>query len=677
MCIGYIQPSSAQKCTYPRKVTKAASGGQTEAVPKEKLGSHRLIIGLTRDGYKLPFRECPNLSRVPCIVSSYASSDKQNALWTSIQDLLQKGAVEVVHTPDSLGFYSRLFLVPKPGNCWRPVIDLSALNKFLAIPKFKMETPESIRASLRKGKWATSIDLTDAYLHVPIHSQSQKYLGFHFQGITYQFTSLPFGLATAPLIFTSIVKEVKLIALQSGIRLHQYLDDWLIRAPSKLECTEQTQKLLKLVKDLGFIVNLKKSELVPSQRFNFLGYHSLLDLALVKPTQDRWTKLQEMFHRLSLKTVISARTLMSTSGLLASMGKTVKLGRIHMRPFQWHLKTHWKYPMPGHTNTLESEDDTTWGMVVRPSKCDTRRISPPQGTRKTDIYRRLKRRLGRSLRSKFYRRGLVSHREASSHQPIRTEGGSSGSTILPNRLQKQSSPYRPRQHLGGGLHQQTGRHKISRTLYSNVENPHLVSPKQCHTQRETRSGFTQCNSRRPLKEEPDPTNRVVPISTDLQTNFQTLGESPSGPVHNQPEHKTSYICLSDSRSSGLGSRRPQDPMGKPGCVRLPSHRPAAQGCTKTSISNVQDDSACPRLADKTMVLGPGGVVFGHPKTSPTPMHSADTTTEQPLPCQPNIPEPPRLVPRSSALQEHGFSAEVAERIAAPQRLSTRSIYASK
>ena len=239
----------------------------------ERLGSHGLITGLIRDRYKLPFRERPNLSRVPCIVSSYAGFDKQNALWTSIQDLLQKGAIEVVHTPDSLGFYSRLFLVPKPGNRWRPVIDLSTLKKFLAIPKFKMDTSESIRASLRKGEWVTSIDLTDAYLHVPIHTQSQKYLRFHFQGVTYQFTSLPFGLATAPLIFTSIVKEVKLIALQSGIRLHKYLDDWLIRAPSKQTCTDQTQKLLKLVKDLGFIVDLKKSDLTPSQRFDFLGYH--------------------------------------------------------------------------------------------------------------------------------------------------------------------------------------------------------------------------------------------------------------------------------------------------------------------------------------------------------------------------------------------------------------------
>ena len=91
----------------------------------------------------------------------------------------------------------------------------------------------------------------------------------------------------------------------------------------------------------------------------------------------------------------------------------------------------------GHTDPLESEDDMTQGMVVRSSKCATRRISPPQGTRKTDLYRCLKRRLGYSLSTKFYRRALVSFRKAPSHQPIRNEGGSSGSATLQGRLQEQ------------------------------------------------------------------------------------------------------------------------------------------------------------------------------------------------------------------------------------------------
>ena len=111
--------------------------------------------------------------------------------------------------------YSHLFLVPKPHQRWRLVIDLSRLNTFLLVERFKMETPESIRASLIPGELVSSIDLSDAYLHIPIHPNSSKYLRF-----CHRFTSLPFGLTMAPQVFTMIVKEVKLMALTRGIRLH-------------------------------------------------------------------------------------------------------------------------------------------------------------------------------------------------------------------------------------------------------------------------------------------------------------------------------------------------------------------------------------------------------------------------------------------------------------------------
>ena len=95
-----------------------------------------------------------------------------------------------------------------------------------------METPETIRTSLQQGEWVTSIDFKDAYFHIPIQEQSRKYLRFHAHGQTYQFKALPFGLSTAPLEFTVVAKEVKLMAIDKGIRIHQYLDDWLVRATS-------------------------------------------------------------------------------------------------------------------------------------------------------------------------------------------------------------------------------------------------------------------------------------------------------------------------------------------------------------------------------------------------------------------------------------------------------------
>ena len=62
----------------------------------------------------------------------------------------------------------------------------------------------------------------------------------------------------------------------------------------------------------------------------------------------------------------------------------------------------------GHTNSLKSEDDVTQGMVVRPQKCATRRVSPPKGTQKTDLYRRHKCKMGRALTIPQEGFGLVS-----------------------------------------------------------------------------------------------------------------------------------------------------------------------------------------------------------------------------------------------------------------------------
>ena len=90
----------------------------------------------------------------------------------------------------------------------------SEQTKHLKAQSFKMETLETIRTSLQTGEWVTSIDFKDAYFHIPINSQSRKYMRFHIQDKTYQFKPLPFGLSTAPMEFTVIAKEVKWLAMR-------------------------------------------------------------------------------------------------------------------------------------------------------------------------------------------------------------------------------------------------------------------------------------------------------------------------------------------------------------------------------------------------------------------------------------------------------------------------------
>ena len=156
------------------------------------------VLNIIMNGYVLPFISKPNLLRAPVIRSGYKALQKDQDLVSCIQSLLSKNTVERVEIVKCLGFYSCLFFVPKPHQRWRPAIDLSRFNTFLLVENFKMETPESIRASLIPGEWVSLIDLSDTYLHIPIHPNSIKYLRFCHKSQVFQFTSLPFRLATAP-----------------------------------------------------------------------------------------------------------------------------------------------------------------------------------------------------------------------------------------------------------------------------------------------------------------------------------------------------------------------------------------------------------------------------------------------------------------------------------------------
>ena len=179
-------------------------------------------------------KQLPQLSQAVLPFRGTVSADKQECSRTGRKSKLT-------------GFLQPAILVPKLNNRWRPVLDLSTLNTFLNTGSFKMETPETIRTSLRAGEWVTSIDFKDAYFHIPIHSQSRKYMRFHLQSRSYQFKVLPCGLSTAPMEFTVVAKEVKLMALQKGIRIHQYLDDWLVRASTHDTCLQHTQTLVTLI----------------------------------------------------------------------------------------------------------------------------------------------------------------------------------------------------------------------------------------------------------------------------------------------------------------------------------------------------------------------------------------------------------------------------------------------
>ena len=140
---------------------------------------------------------------------------------------------------------------------------------------------------------------------------------------------------------------------------------------------------------------------------------------------------------------------------------------------------------------------------------------------------------------------------------------------------------------------------------------------------------------------------------------------------------TNLNTNSHSRSTGLDGGCTEHFLEEHNRLCFSSNITTAKSGSEIIVPRMQVHPDSPRLANKTVVLGSGGTVSQPSKTTSTNLLATQTTTEQPIAHSPRIPQPPRMVSRSTTLQNQGFTAEVADRIAAPQRYSTRAIYASK
>ena len=252
-----------------------------------------------------------------------------------------KGAIERVTNLKSRGFYSRLFLVPKKTGDLRPVIDLSTLNRHMVVPHFKMETQGSVRSAIRSQEWTVSIDIRDAYLHVLMHQAVRKYLRFVVNKKVYQFTCLPFSLATSPREFTKLLRPVVSLLRQQGVKLHVYLDDWLIRAdtPEQAKLHAQTPSgCSSFLAGSSFSRSLISHQVKTSSSS---GCSSTLDVSQWAPLPKMHLKVQSVHQHWMANPNITARDLHRLLGMLVFMALLVRRGRLRLRPVQWGAATAW------------------------------------------------------------------------------------------------------------------------------------------------------------------------------------------------------------------------------------------------------------------------------------------------------------------------------------------------
>ena len=307
----------------------------------EKITDDQWVLSIIREGYKLEFEQFPQKTGVR--LTSVPAKDL-NILHTEVKDLMAKGAVELVPFSDiQNGFYSTFFLVPKKTGDMRPVINLRPLNKYLRKQHFKMDSLSTVLNIVKQGDWAISLDLKDAYLHIPIYKTHRKYLRFCVENSPcLQFTALPFGPTSAPRVFTKVVAVIAAHLRSRGIRLVVYLDDWFLINQSKSQLVLDRETVLNLLVELGFMINLKKSTLTPTQKIVYIGAYFQLDLGIVSPTPERVTKLLSATKNMIKSSQATAKDFLHLLGIMASCIEIIPNARLFMRPIQIHLLKFWK-----------------------------------------------------------------------------------------------------------------------------------------------------------------------------------------------------------------------------------------------------------------------------------------------------------------------------------------------
>ena len=427
----------------------------------------RWVLDVVHFGYKLEFAELPPLTSQPIFDELWLPPLQSQAVHDQVMELLDQGAVAEVSNPFTPRFYSKLFVREKksdsPEPVFRLIIDLSKLNEFLIVPHFTMESNRSVRQELKQGAFFCKFDLRHAYLHILIHPHSRKYLSFTHRGKVYEWTCLPFGLAASPFVFTKVVSEVGKFVHLRGLKLLLYLDDWLLFCLILALIKLQRDYLLQILWFLGWLVNLPKSVLDPLQYTDYLGAHYDSLRAMVFTSQDRWEKIQSTVNHFLTLTRAPARHWCQVMGLLTSAQDYTFMGRVALRPLQFHINKCWQ----GHRNNLFHSIPLTtpcktalqWWLCPENVMQGVKWLPPPSNS--AHHYRCQYGGLRGPHGGAVHAGHLVRRTKVISHKLARTKMYSPGPTILAGSpspavnyatLRQPDSPVLPPKSGGGGTH---------------------------------------------------------------------------------------------------------------------------------------------------------------------------------------------------------------------------------
>ena len=248
------------------------------------------------------------------------------------------------HTDQDRIHVSPFGVIPKrhqPGK-WRLIVDLSSpkghsVNDGISESLCSLRYPSvhdgaRMARALGKGALLAKLDLKNAYRIIPVHPDDRWLLGVRWQGQTLLDAALPFGLRSAPKLFTAVADCLLWIMQANGIQLAlHYLDDFLfIGKPDSPQCANSLRTAIDICTHLGVPIATNKIE-GPSTSLSFLVIVIDTESFQLKLPSEKLQRLKVDIAKWQGRRRCTRRELQSLLGSLNHAASVIGPGRTFMR----------------------------------------------------------------------------------------------------------------------------------------------------------------------------------------------------------------------------------------------------------------------------------------------------------------------------------------------------------
>lgn len=325
-----------------------------------KLTHDPWILNLV-NGYNIEFDTKPYQNKNPRKI--HFNEQEQTIINKELLSLQSKKViVECEPTKDE--FLSNIFIRPKKDGSHRLIFNLRELNDSIEHIHFKMETLKSVLVCITKNCWFASIDLKEAYFSVRVCESDRKYLRFDWNGINFKFTCLPFGLTSAPRIFTKLLKPVFSQLRKMGHTNIAYIDDSLLVSNNFIECQKNICDTIQLLDSLGFTVHPTKSVLQPTQCITFIGFViNSIDMT-IRLTEEKSSKIVLDCQKLLKRSEVTIREFAQLIGKFVASEPGVEHAALHFRALELEKSEFLKQSKGDYESKVvlsrNSKSEITW-----------------------------------------------------------------------------------------------------------------------------------------------------------------------------------------------------------------------------------------------------------------------------------------------------------------------------